>query len=122
MASDKNPKPQRKAGGDPDGKGPSGNFFSRGWFWIILVVLALFASRFLFNTTTEVGDMIGLNEVAQLISQDKVEKITVQGDSVTLAMKDNEKPRRTRKEDSESLLVTLRALGVDEKKIGGVAD
>jgi len=117
MASDKNPKPQRKAGGDPDGKGPNGNFFSRGWFWIILVVLALFASRFLFNTTTEVGDMIGLNEVAQLISQDKVEKITVQGDSVTLAMKDNEKPRRTRKEDSESLLVTLRALGVDEKKL-----
>lgn len=88
MASDKNPKPQRKAGGDPDGKGPNGNFFSRGWFWIILVVLALFASRFLFNTTTEVGDMIGLNEVAQLISQDKVEKITVQGDSVTLAMKE----------------------------------
>ncbi len=58
MASDKNPKPPRKGGDD---KGQTGNFFSRGWFWIILVVLALFGSRFLFNTTSEVGDMVGLN-------------------------------------------------------------
>jgi cell division protease FtsH len=116
MASEKNSKPPHKPG-DSDGKGQGGNFFNRGWFWIILVVLALFASRYLFNTTAEVGDVIGLNEVAQQINQDQVEKITVQGESVILKMKGSETPLRTRKEGSESLLVTLRALGVDNTKL-----
>jgi len=117
MASEKNPKPQRKASSDPDGKGQNGNFFNRGWFWIILVVLALFASRFLFNTSAEVGDVIGLNEVAQLINEDRVEKIIVQGEAVTLDMKADDTQRRTRKEGNESLLVTLQALGVDATKL-----
>ena len=118
MASDKNPKPQRK-GNEPD-KGQTGNFFSRGWFWIVLVVLALFASRFLFNTTSEVGDMVGLNQVAQLINQEQVEKITVQGEAVTVELKDNQKSVRTRKEGTESLLVTLAALGVEPAKLEAV--
>ncbi len=117
MASEKNPKPQRKANSDPEGKGQNGNFFNRGWFWIILVVLALFASRFLFNTSAEVGDVIGLNEVAQLINEDRVAKIVVQGEAVTLDMKADDTQRRTRKEGNESLLVTLQSLGVDESKL-----
>jgi cell division protease FtsH len=114
MASDKNPKPPRKGGDD---KGQNGNFFSRGWFWIILVVLALFGSRFLFNTTSEVGDMVGLNEVADLINDDKVEKITVQGEAVTVDLKNEQASVRTRKEGNESLLVTLSALGVDKERL-----
>jgi len=117
MASEKNPKPQRKPTGDSDPKGQNGNFFSRGWFWIVLVVLALFASRFLFNTTGEVGDMVGLNEVAQLVNDGKVEQIIVQGESVTVDLKGNERSLRTRKEGSESLLVTLRTLGVSEEQL-----
>ena len=117
MASDKNPKPPRKGSDD---KSQNGNFFSRGWFWIILVVLALFGSRFLFNTTSEVGDMVGLNQVAELINDDKVEKITVQGESVTVDLKNDQKSVRTRKEGNESLLVTLTALGVDRAKLEAV--
>ncbi len=117
MASEKNPKQQRKGGDD---KGQNGNFFSRGWFWIILVVLALFGSRFLFNTTSEVGDMVGLNEVAQLINQGQVKSITVQGEAVTVELNNEQKSVRTRKEGNESLLVTLGAFGVDRTRLEAV--
>jgi cell division protease FtsH len=118
MASEKNPKPQRK-GGDGD-KGQNGNFFSRGWFWIILVVLALFGSRFLFNTSSEVGDLVGLNEVAQLINEGQVKSITVQGEAVTVELNNEQQSVRTRKEGNESLLVTLGAFGVDRTRLEAV--
>ncbi|MCE7979746.1 MAG: ATP-dependent zinc metalloprotease FtsH [Caldilinea sp. CFX5] len=84
------------------------------------MVLALFGSRFLFNTTSEVGDMVGLNEVADLINDDKVEKITVQGESVIVDLKNDQKAVRTRKEGNESLLVTLSAFGVNKAKLEAV--
>ncbi len=95
-------------------KGPSGNLFGRGWFWIILAILILFGSRYFFSGSNDNADAIGLNEVARLITADSVEKLVVQGEVVTVELKNSETPLRTRKEGSESLLETLKALGVAE--------
>ncbi len=116
MAPEKKPSPPRKPNGGQDPKSPNGNFFSRGWFWIVLAILILFGSRFFLNSSTDLGDAVGLNDVAKLINEDKVSEITVQGEAVTVALKDGNEPVRTRKEGGESLLDTLKALGVDEKR------
>ena len=117
MAPEKKPSPPRKPNGGQDPKSPNGNFFSRGWFWIALAVLILFGSRFFLNSSTDLGDAVGLNQVAQMINDGKVEEITVQGEAVSVKVKDQDEPVRTRKEGAESLLDTLKALGVAEETL-----
>ncbi|MCB0125601.1 MAG: ATP-dependent metallopeptidase FtsH/Yme1/Tma family protein, partial [Caldilineaceae bacterium] len=89
MASEKNTPPSRKPNQQNEPKGPGGNFWGRGWFWIILAVLILFGSRYFLGSSTDTGDTIGLNEVADHIANDEVKKITVQGELVTLEMKNS---------------------------------
>lgn len=96
-----------------------GNFLGRSWFWLVLAVLVLFGSRFLFSRPADTSDMVGLNEVATYVQNNDVQRITVQGDIVTLELNNTEE-KRSRKENDESLLETLKALGVSEERLAAL--
>ncbi|OUC06074.1 cell division protein FtsH, partial [Litorilinea aerophila] len=89
---------------------------SRSWFWLVLAVLILFGSRFFLGRPTDTSNMIGLNEVAQHVQNGDVNRIEVQGDLVTVVLRDGT-PLRSRKETDQSLLETLKTLGVTEEQL-----
>ena len=106
---------KRSSGGNgQDPKKQGGNFLSRSWFWLVLAVLVLFGSRFFFSRPTDTSNMIGLNEVAQYVMKGDVKQIVVQGDLVILQLNNSKEELRSRKEDGQSLLETLKTLGVDD--------
>ncbi len=118
MADNKKPTqrndgPQRAPGGPNT---PGGNWLSRGWFWIVLVILLVIGSRYLFNGPTESTNLVGLDRVAAAAQGNRVESIVIQGESVTVTLKDGTK-LYTRKETDESLLVTLGRLGVSQEQL-----
>src|SRR5690554_6016593 len=112
MASDNrngSPRDKRPAGNNnpQDPRNSGGNFLGRSWFWLVLAVLVLFGSRFLFSRPTDTNNMIGLNEVAAYVQNGQVQRITVQGDIITLELHNSDDEKRSRKENDESLLQTL---------------
>ncbi len=60
--------------------------------------------------------MIGLNEVAQSVKDDRVDKLVIQGDVITVVMRDDTE-ERSRKEDGESVLTSLQAFGVSNEQL-----
>ncbi|MEZ4710573.1 MAG: ATP-dependent zinc metalloprotease FtsH [Caldilineaceae bacterium] len=121
MSQNNNKSPKNKSnrpgpGGDRDPMNSGGNMFSRNWFWIVIAVLVLILSRYLFSTSTNSGDLVGLNEVAKLASQGEIAKIVVQGDDLFIDKKGSSETLRSRKENGESLLASLSALGVSEDR------
>jgi cell division protease FtsH len=114
----KTPPPRKPNPQNNNNRNQGGNFLSRNWFWIVLIVLVLVGSRFLFNNPASDGNPLGLNELATLVQNDEVDRITVQGDAVTVYLGENsDNVRRTRKENERSLLETLRTLGVSEEQL-----
>ena len=111
-----NQDPSNRRQGDGEQRDPNGGFLGRSWFWIILVVVLLFGSRLLFNRPDDASDVIGLNEVAQLVKAGSVREISVQGEIVTVMLRD-EVEKRSRKEGNESILTTLAAFGVTEQQL-----
>ena len=108
--SQRNDGPQRAPGGPTN---PGGNWLSRGWFWIVLIILLVIGSRYLFNGPAESNNLVGLDRVAAAVQADRVESIVIQGESVTVTLKDGAR-LYTRKETAESLLDTLGRLGVSQ--------
>ena len=94
----------------------NGNFIGRSWFWIVLVILALFGSRLLFNRPTDISSMVGLNEIAQAITDGDVTRVVVQGDIVTAYLSGTE-DLRSRKEGDESFLKSMEAFGVTQEQL-----
>ena len=112
MASDNKTPPRDKrnsGGGNQDPKNQGGNFLARSWFWLVLAVLILFGSRFFFGRPTDTANMIGLNQVAQHITEGDVERISVQGDIVVLELKNGDELRS--RKDVDELQVFLTNLG-----------
>ena len=107
---------KRSGGNNQEPRNSGGNFLGRSWFWLVLAVVVLFGSRFLLNRPTDTANMIGLNEVAAYVTAGQVQRIVVQGDIVTLQLNNSEE-KRSRKENDESLLETLKALGVSEERL-----
>jgi len=124
MSTPKNSPPSRKPNpgdsGDRDPRNQAGSILSRSWFWIVLAILVLFGSRFLLNRPTDSTDVIGLNQVAQMVQDGTVNTITVQGESITIEPKNSGPVLRSRKESNESLLETLKALGVSTEQLESV--
>jgi cell division protease FtsH len=116
--SEKKPPPKRPndANNRPPAGANGGNWFSRGWFWIVLVILLVIGSRFLFTTSGDAANLVGLNQLAAHVNKGEVRTITVQGDTVTVQLNTGEK-LQTRKENAESLLETLRSFGVSEETL-----
>jgi cell division protease FtsH len=100
---------------DPGSGGPS-NFLARSWFWLVLVVLVVFGSRFLIGRPSDTSNLVGLNEIAQRAQAGEIRQITVQGDLVTVELAGGQM-LRSRKENGYSLLETLKALGVSPKQL-----
>ncbi len=119
MPTPKNTPPRKPNGdsGDRDPRNSAGSILSRSWFWIVLAILVLFGSRFLLTRPSDNGGVIGLNLVAQEVSKGQVEKITVQGDAVTIKLKSSTDVQHSRKESDESLLNTLKAFGVTDEQL-----
>ncbi len=124
MSTPKNSPPSRKPNpgdsGDRDPRNQAGSILSRSWFWIVLAILVLFGSRFLLNRPTDSTDVIGLNQVAQMVQDGTVNTITVQGESITIEPKNSGPVLRSRKESNESLFETLKALGVSTEQLESV--
>ena len=113
---DKRPGDKRPGGNNPqEPRNSGGNFLGRSWFWLILAVAMLFGSRFFLSRPTDTANMIGLNEVATYVTAGQVQRIVVQGDIVTLQLNNGDE-KRSRKED-ESLLETLKSLGVSDEQL-----
>jgi cell division protease FtsH len=116
--ADKKPSQNNNSNGRSPGgaNAPGGNWLSRGWFWIVLVVLLVIGSRYLFNGAADSADQVGLNVLASEIKAGDVKSLVVQGDSVTIIPVSG--PRSyTRKEEGESLFDTLRGLGVSQEQL-----
>ncbi|MCL4829091.1 MAG: ATP-dependent zinc metalloprotease FtsH [Caldilinea sp.] len=90
---------------------------SRGWFWIVLVILLVIGSRFMFSSSGDAANLVGLNQVARYVNNDDVRSIIVQGDTVYVQLKSTTNRVQTRKEPNESLLETLRSFGVSEERL-----
>ncbi len=122
--ADNQPTPPRdkRPGGPPqDPRNSGGGFLGRSWFWLVLAIMILFGSRFLFSPRTDMTNMIGLNEVARYVEAGEVERIVVQGDLITLELTGpNDRERRSRKENDQSLLETLQSLGVSSEKLAAL--
>ncbi|MCB9158520.1 MAG: ATP-dependent metallopeptidase FtsH/Yme1/Tma family protein [Caldilineaceae bacterium] len=112
MAENRN---RNQNGNRPPGN-DNGNFIGRSWFWIVLVILALFGSRLLFNRPTDISSMVGLNEIAQAITDGDVTRVVVQGDIVTAYLSGTE-DLRSRKEGDESFLKSMEAFGVTQEQL-----
>ncbi|HHY54995.1 MAG TPA: ATP-dependent zinc metalloprotease FtsH [Chloroflexi bacterium] len=78
------------------------------------MILLVIGSRFLFTTSSDASNLIGLNQLASYVNAGDVRSITVQGDTVYVQLNTGEK-FQTRKENDESLLETLRAFGVSQE-------
>lgn len=124
MSTPKNSPPSRKPNpgdsGDRDPRNQAGSILSRSWFWIVLAILVLFGSRFLLNRPADSADVIGLNQVAQMVQDGTVNTITVQGESITIDPKNSGPVLRSRTESDESLFETLKALGVSTEQLEDV--
>jgi cell division protease FtsH len=121
MTPDKKQPPRNTRGsggnqGGQDPKGSGGSFLGRSWFWLVLAVLVLFGSRFFFSRPVDMSNLVGLNEVAQKVEAGEVARIVVQGDLVTIEMRQGP-DLRSRKETGYSLLETLKTMGVSAQKL-----
>jgi len=121
MSTPKNSPPPRKPNpgdpGDRDPRNQAGSILSRSWFWIVLAILVLFGSRFLLSRPADNADVIGLNQVAKMVQAGTINKITVQGESITIDPEGSGPVLRSRKESNESLFETLKALGVSTEQL-----
>lgn len=81
------------------------------------MILLIIGSRFLFAPSGDAANLVGLNQVARYINNDDVRSILVQGDIVYVQLKSSTQRLQTRKENNQSLLETLRALGVSEERL-----
>jgi cell division protease FtsH len=109
-------KPTQHDSGNQGPRGPGNNWLSRGWFWIVLIILLVIGSRYLFSGSNDAANLVGLNQVAAEVQKNNVETIVVQGDAVTVTLNDGER-MYTRKEEGASLLATLAALGISQEQL-----
>jgi cell division protease FtsH len=120
MADNNKQKPtnqNQNSGGDEQEPGNQfRQFFSRGWVWIVLIIALFLGYRLLFAGGPSTADMTGLNEVARLVNSNSVRQIVVQGDEVTVEVNGGS-TLKTRREPGESVLETLRNLGVSNERL-----
>jgi len=109
-------KPKRIDSGNQTPRNQGNNWLSRGWFWIVLIILLVIGSRYLFSSSNESTSLVGIDQVAAEVQKDNVTKIVVQGDSITVTPKSGERIY-SRKEEGASLLETLAAFGISQAQL-----
>lgn len=89
---------------------------------ILLALATLMVVTFLFSLFVEEGapsQVVGLEVIAGKINAGEVTKVVVQGNELTITLKDGSVLASTKEEES-GLTETLRNYGVDPKALGGV--
>src|SRR5690349_7109717 len=80
-----------------------------------LAVLILFGG---FNSNSQSGNEIPLSQVISEIKEEKVEKISLEGEKIAVDYKDNSLANtQSRKEAGESIYKVLESAGVDPSKV-----
>ncbi len=105
---------RRPDGERPPDENPNDRYrqmFRRSWLWILLAILLFFAYRLFISPPNAADNLLGLNEVAEYVRNGSAQRIVVQGDDVIVEISDSER-RRSRKESGESILDSLKTLGV----------
>ncbi len=87
---------------------------------VIVILMAVFLVASL-SRNNQSPPTMDIGEVAQMVRDGKVERITVNGQDLTIVLADG-KTAKSRKEDSGSVVETLQNLGVPANAIGNGAD
>ena len=114
---------ERRPDGDrPPDENPNDRYrqmFRRSWLWILLAILLFFAYRLFINPPNAADNLLGLNEVAEYVRNGSAQRIVVQGDDVIVEISDSDR-RRSRKESGESILESLKTLGVTDDQMAAI--
>ncbi len=89
------------------------------YIFLLMILVAFLVSTLLRSNQTL--PVVDIGRVAQLANEDRIARITVSGEDLTIDLKDNSVVR-SRKEESGSVVETLRNLGVPEEKFGAGPD
>jgi ATP-dependent Zn protease len=85
-------------------------------FFVILIFLLVSGLLILYSAPAQKPEEISLNDLATRINESKVEKITVDGNKIEIALQDGAQAKTT-KESEASLSETLKNFGVGEEKL-----
>jgi len=89
------------------------------YVFLLMILVAFLVSTLLRNNQSL--PVVDIGRVAQLANEDRIERITVSGQDLTIDMTDGSVVQ-SRKEDAGSIVETLRNLGVSEEKLGSGPD
>ncbi len=117
MSADKNNQESGNSQPQGNGEGPPrppnqwSALLNQGWIWILLVIVGVVAIRSLVSNNTR-SETIGLNEVATLANESRVEHIEVVGEVISVYLNSGNTVR-SRKELESSIYDSLANLGVE---------
>lgn len=89
--------------------------------YAVLAFILLSAAFSLFRTPTETVRGVALSELASQVNEGAVSDITVQGNDLSITLKDGNKKESAKKETEASLTDTLKNYGVDPEKLRAVS-
>lgn len=94
---------------------------SKNLLWAFLTFLVISALLSFFSMPSEKLEPVTLSQVAQQVNEDKVKEIIVEGNDLTVILKEADKKEKTRKENEASLTESLKNYGVDSEKLRNVS-
>lgn len=83
-------------------------------FLVFLLISALFS---FFSIQTEKPETVALSQVAQEVNEEKVKEIVVEGNDLTVVLREGDKQQKARKENEASLTESLKNYGVEPEKL-----
>lgn len=86
-----------------------------GIYSLIGLAILVFVSSF--SDSAKTGDQIPLSQVINEIKEEKVEKVSLEGEKVIVDYKDSDKTAESRKEAGESIYRIFESAGVDPSKV-----
>lgn len=92
----------------------------QNFLWIILIFVFISAVFTLFVQPFEKKEEVSLSQLIEDINQEKIKKITVIGNNVSILYKDGDLKAETKKEIGSDLSGTLINLGVNQEKLAKV--
>ncbi len=113
-----NSQPQGNGDGPPRPPNQWSALLNQGWIWILLVIVGVVAVRSLVSNNTR-SETIGLNEVASLANESRIERIEVVGEVISVYLNSGNTVR-SRKELESSIYDSLSNLGVEVDRLNAL--
>lgn len=92
------------------------NSGNKSWIYVLMFVLFLGSLYLFFGETQTPTNKVSISDVAQEVKDEKVDKITVNGKTLTVALKDGSK-QTSELASSQQVTTTLKDLGADPSKV-----